>query len=84
MPISPAIPTTLLALVLTVPSVAWSQDVVKVWHAYRGQEQAALERTILQLQDRDPTVKVEVLAVPNEAFRNKLTSAIPRDNGHSI
>lgn len=81
---SATILTALLALVLGVPEAAWAQDVVKVWHAYRGQEQTALERTILQLQERDPTVKVEVLAVPNEAFRNKLTSAIPRDNGPDL
>ncbi len=66
------------------PAVAQDGEVVKLWHAYRGQEQSALEANILWLQQRDPAIRVDILAVPSEAFRQKLTSAVPHDNGPDL
>ena len=76
----------LVALLFGVwPSSASADpDVVRLWHAYRGAEQSALESTILDLREAAPDVRVELLAVPTEAFRNKLTSAVPRGNGPDL
>lgn len=75
-----------LALCLLIPKLALADDmeVVKLWHAYRGQEQSALEANIVWLQGRDETIRVEILAVPSEAFRTKLTNAVPHDNGPDL
>ncbi len=75
---------TLALVLLPAPAAAEDAEVVRLWHAYRGQEQAALEANILWLQERDPNIKVDILAVPSEAFRTKLTNAVPHDNGPDL
>jgi arabinogalactan oligomer/maltooligosaccharide transport system permease protein len=50
---------------------------IRLWHAYRGEEEAAL-RAIVSTWDGGP---VEMLAVPYDAYGSKLASAIPLGEG---
>ena len=75
---------TSLLLLPSAPAAAQDPGRVLLWHAYRGEERAALEQIVRQLHaDRDD-VRVDLLAVPNEAFRQRLTAAIPRGNGPDL
>ena len=57
---------------------------VLLWHAYRGGEREALEEIVRELHASGSPVKVDLLAVPYEAFRQRLTAAIPRGNGPDL
>lgn len=57
---------------------------VVLWHAYRAQEQVALDRVIGELNAAGRGVKIRALQIPSEAFADKLTAAIPRGNGPDI
>ena len=76
---------TLLALVTLVlaPSLAHAQRLV-LWHAYRGNEQRALELAVDAWRARTPGVAVEVLAMPFESYASKLEAAIPHGNGPDL
>ena len=76
---------SLLLLALLAPGSARAEpERVLLWHAYRGDERAALEQIVGALHERDPGVRVDLLAVPYEAFRARLTAAIPRGNGPDL
>ena len=74
----------LLTLLLLVAGPASAQEEVQLWHSYRGDERAALEQVVRALHEQDDTVRVELLALPSEAFRTRLTAAIPRGNGPDL
>ena len=76
----------LAAFFMLSPSLAAAQDAGRVllWHAYRGEERAALEQIIRALNAERDDVRVDLLAVPHEAFRQRLTAAIPRGNGPDL
>ena len=57
---------------------------LKVWHAYRGDEQAALESVIKAYDDAEDTIEIEILAVPYDSFVSKLEAAAPRGNGPDL
>lgn len=57
---------------------------LRLWHSYRGAERDALERLAAEFTRRHPEWPVAPLAVPYEAFANKLTSAIPRGHGPDV
>ncbi len=57
---------------------------VVVWHAYRAEEQKALERCAQVYNQSHPEVVVEPVAVPFDAFSPKLEAAIPRGNGPDL
>jgi arabinogalactan oligomer / maltooligosaccharide transport system permease protein len=52
---------------------------IKLWHAYRGAEQQALEDILASFDGR-----VELLAVPYDAFASKLESTIPLGEGPDL
>jgi arabinogalactan oligomer/maltooligosaccharide transport system permease protein len=64
-------------LVLLVPSLARAAEPIRLWHAYRGEEEAAL---VLALETFEGA-PVELLAVPYDAFGSKLAAAIPLGDG---
>jgi len=72
------------ALVMILPSLASAELVV--WHAYRGDEKAAFETVIgmYNEQQSDDAAKVRPLAVPYDAYADKITAAIPRGKGPDI
>jgi arabinogalactan oligomer/maltooligosaccharide transport system permease protein len=57
---------------------------VVLWHAYRADEQRALETCVAQYNAAHPDVTVETLAVPYDAYAYKLEAAIPRGNGPDL
>jgi arabinogalactan oligomer/maltooligosaccharide transport system substrate-binding protein len=78
------LPSLLLAAIL--PALAAAQEAKLVaWHAYRGAEKAAFEKVIAAYNARPATkVKVEPLAVPYDAFADKITAAVPRGKGPDV
>lgn len=73
-----------LALVLLVTQSALAQQVVTLWHAYRGAEQQALEQVLRAFESAHPGITVQTLAVPFDAYASKLEAAIPRGNGPDV
>ncbi len=55
-----------------------------LWHAYRGEERAALEQALDRYQTANPGVQIVPLAVPYEGYATKLEAAIPRGNGPDL
>ena len=53
---------------------------IRLWHAYRGEEQKALEEIVASF-DGGP---VELLALPHDAFAAKLQSAVPLGAGPDL
>jgi arabinogalactan oligomer/maltooligosaccharide transport system substrate-binding protein len=75
----PVILTVLLALVAR-PAAA---DLV-VWHSYRGEERAAIEKVIAAYNAANPGHKVNALAVPFDAIADKISAAVPNGKGPDI
>lgn len=59
------------------------QNVV-VWHAYRGGEKEAFEKVVANFNASQKKVKVTTLAVPYDAFADKITAAVPRGKGPDV
>ncbi|HUS28657.1 MAG TPA: extracellular solute-binding protein [Kofleriaceae bacterium] len=57
---------------------------VVLWHAYTGQERAALEVTAATWNAAHADTPLVLVAVPYDSFADKLTSAIPRGNGPDL
>jgi arabinogalactan oligomer/maltooligosaccharide transport system permease protein len=57
---------------------------VVVWHAYRGDELAALTEVIRLAERELPGLRVDTLAVPFDAYASKLESAIPHGHGPDV
>lgn len=69
-----------LAALLALPA---SAEPLKLWHAYRGGEEQAIEQAVKRFTERTGQ-QVELLAVPYDALSSKLTSAIPHDAGPDV
>jgi arabinogalactan oligomer/maltooligosaccharide transport system permease protein len=68
--------------VITV-TAAFAVDLT-VWHAWRGEERAALEQLAARWGERRPGSTVSPVFVPYENLANKLAAAIPRGNGPDL
>ena len=55
-----------------------------LWHAYRGEEEAALERVVNVWDTERPDVQVLLLSIPPEGFETKFEAAAPRGNGPDL
>ena len=75
----------LAVLLMCVSAVAGAADLV-VWHAYRAAEKAAFEKVVAAYNKAAAAkgVKVTTLAVPYDAFADKITAAVPRGNGPDV
>ena len=73
----------LFALALALPALA--ADLV-VWHAYRAEEKAALEKVVAAYNQKKGAAgpKVTTLAVPYDAFADKISAAVPRGKGPDV
>jgi arabinogalactan oligomer/maltooligosaccharide transport system substrate-binding protein len=74
-----------LGLVLASALAAGAAEIV-VWHAYRAEEKEALEKVVAQF-NASPAARgnrVTTLAVPYDAFADKITAAVPRGKGPDI
>jgi arabinogalactan oligomer/maltooligosaccharide transport system substrate-binding protein len=59
-------------------------DAVTLWHAYGGDERVALEEVAARWNDAHPDRTLHLVAVPYDAFADKITSAIPNGNGPDL
>ena len=73
-----------LLLLLSSHAAARDTGCLKLWHSYRGDERAALDELIREWNGKHPELRVEPLALPYDAYANKLTSAIPRGHGPDL
>jgi arabinogalactan oligomer/maltooligosaccharide transport system substrate-binding protein len=68
------------------PIFAQGPKEIVVWHAYRGGEKAAFEK-VVEEYNRSAAgkgYKVTTLAVPYDAFADKITAAVPRGKGPDV
>jgi len=80
----PGILLLALALALLFPVFAAAQKEIVVWHAYRGDEKAAFEKVINLFNQQAKGIKATTLAVPYDAFADKITAAVPRGKGPDV
>jgi arabinogalactan oligomer/maltooligosaccharide transport system substrate-binding protein len=68
-----------------VPAQA-ATTALTVWHAYRGKEKAAFEKVIANYNKQAAAKGVEAttLAVPYDAYADKITAAVPRGKGPDV
>lgn len=76
----------LLLIVITVlPLLASAQTELVVWHAYRGKERSAFEAAVAAYNETQAgAVKVKTLAVPYDAYPDKISAAVPRGKGPDV
>ncbi|HXW10202.1 MAG TPA: extracellular solute-binding protein [Steroidobacteraceae bacterium] len=55
-----------------------------VWHAYRGDEKAAFEKVVAQFNAKQKDIAVKTLAVPYDAYADKITASVPRGKGPDV
>lgn len=74
------------ALFAALAAPALAQKEVVVWHAYRAEEKEALEKVVASYNATVAAkgIKVTTLAVPYDAFADKITAAVPRGKGPDI
>lgn len=75
-----------LAAFLLVPVLAAAQKEIVIWHAYRGAEKTAFEKVVEQFNKASAGkgIKATTLAVPYDAFADKITAAVPRGKGPDV
>lgn len=74
-----------LVLMLALPFAALAQKEIVVWHGYRGGEKVAFEKVVDTFNKANAgKVKVSTLAVPYDAFADKITAAVPRGKGPDV
>jgi arabinogalactan oligomer/maltooligosaccharide transport system substrate-binding protein len=73
-----------LASYLLLPALAAAQKEIVVWHAYRGAEKTAFEKVVDQFNRSHTGIKATTLAVPYDAFADKITAAVPRGKGPDV
>ncbi len=66
--------------------LAFQDKELVVWHSYRGQEKEAMLTVIEQFNKKvaGKGIKVKGLAIPYDAYPDKVTAAIPRGKGPDI
>ncbi len=80
-----ALTLLLAALLALLPGEARaSPEAITLWHAYRGEEKAAIDALVERYNAAQTDARVEALAVPYDAFANKLEAAAPRGNGPDV
>jgi arabinogalactan oligomer / maltooligosaccharide transport system substrate-binding protein len=74
-----------VAFVLAGAFAAGAAEIV-VWHAYRAEEKEAFEKVVAQYNASAAAKgnRVTTLAVPYDAFADKITAAVPRGKGPDI
>ena len=57
---------------------------VVLWHAYSGAEKEALEAVAADFARAEPDIALRLVAVPYDAFPDKIGTAIPNGNGPDL
>ncbi len=73
-----------LALAALASTAAAADKEIVVWHAYRAAEKAAIEKVAAAYNAAHPGIKVTTLAVPYDAFADKISAAVPRGKGPDV
>jgi len=75
----------LLICLFLFPLIIQAQTELVVWHAYRAEEKAAFEKMVANYNSsKGGKIKVTTLAVPYDAFADKISAAVPRGKGPDI
>jgi arabinogalactan oligomer/maltooligosaccharide transport system substrate-binding protein len=76
----------LVAASFVLPALAAAQTELVVWHSYRGAEKDAFEKVIGAFAETKKAdgISVSTLAVPYDAFADKITAAVPRGKGPDV
>jgi arabinogalactan oligomer/maltooligosaccharide transport system substrate-binding protein len=83
--ISPAFAAVFAAALVAANGAAGPErPELVLWHAYRAREAEALEQVIADINKTETRFSVRVLAVPYDAYLDKITAAIPRGRGPDI
>jgi arabinogalactan oligomer/maltooligosaccharide transport system substrate-binding protein len=73
-----------ILMLFSFVSYCAAQEIV-VWHAYRAGEKSAFEKVVAAYNaSKGGKTKVTTLAVPYDAFADKITAAVPRGKGPDI
>ena len=74
-----------LVLSLAFPVLAAAQKEIVIWHSYRGAEKTAFEKVVESFNKaQGGKIKATTLAVPYDAFADKITAAVPRGKGPDL
>ncbi len=75
-----------LGLVSTPARAADSGKELVLWHAYRAEEKASLEKVVARFNAANASkgIKVKTLAVPYDAYADKISATVPRGKGPDI
>ena len=76
--------TVLAAAATLTGTVAQAATELVVWHAYRGDEKAAFEKVVGMYNAKRKDVIVRTLAVPYDAYADKITASVPRGKGPDV
>jgi arabinogalactan oligomer/maltooligosaccharide transport system substrate-binding protein len=69
---------------MMLAGVAAAASELVVWHAYRGDEKTAFEKVVSRYNASQQAVAVKTLAVPYDAYADKITASIPRGKGPDV
>lgn len=69
---------------LAIAPAALAATEIVVWHAYRGDEKAAFEKVIGMFNASQGKVVAKTLAVPYDAYADRITASIPRGRGPDL
>lgn len=69
---------------MATPAPAHAASTVTLWHAYRGKERAALEKVANAFNAKQSGISLKLLAIPYDAFPDKITASIPRGKGPDL
>ena len=79
-----AVPCLAALALFFSPSAGAADTELVVWHAYRAAEKAAIEKVAANYNAAHPGTKVTTLAVPYDAFADKISAAVPRGKGPDV
>jgi arabinogalactan oligomer/maltooligosaccharide transport system substrate-binding protein len=82
--IGKALAATLAMVAFGAAPFAQAATELTVWHAYRGDEKAAFEKVVGMYNAKQKDVVVKTLAVPYDAYADKITASVPRGKGPDV
>lgn len=66
-------------------TAAAAETEIVLWHSYRAEEKSALEKVVAEYNKANTgKFKVTTLAVPYDAFADKITATVPRGKGPDL
>lgn len=85
-PFAPLAPLFLAAALFALVALPAAGEEILVWHAYRGAEKVAFEKVVANFNalHQAKNLKVTTLAVPYDAYADKISAAVPRGKGPDV